>query len=141
MRNYYFFVFNLFNLAIMKPFNLELTKKNHPIQTRDGNSVKIICYDRKHPKYPIVALINYGDSVTEDIEEYTINGISCNYSPQADLVMAPTKKEGWINIYKCIAGGYEYESDSYIYDSAEEAKECKRNDGSYITTIKIEWEE
>lgn len=31
----------------MKPFDLELAKAGHPVQTRDGRPVRIICYDRK----------------------------------------------------------------------------------------------
>lgn len=40
----------------MKKFDLELAKQGHPVQTRNGRPVRIICWDRKS-EYPIVALI------------------------------------------------------------------------------------
>lgn len=125
----------------MKPFDLELAKQKHPVQTRDGRSVRIICYNREDKDYPIVALVkNHFDK--EIIEEYTING---KYDihvlrSDADLFMAPTKKEGWINLFK--DKGYTRLAGSrLIHDSKEAALYSVNNSPDYVTTIKIEWEE
>lgn len=40
----------------MKPFDLELAKQGHPVCTRDGKDVRIICFDAKGPN-PIIGLL------------------------------------------------------------------------------------
>ena len=78
----------------MKPFNLELAKQGHPVVTRKGQPVRIICFDRKGVQ-PIVALIEvdtktyacsdprvpkaskwtrYSDRMEELVEYYFENG-------------------------------------------------------------------
>ena len=124
----------------MKPFNLELAKAGHSVCTRDGHDVRILCFDKKNSKYPIVALVN------KEKEEVIVN---CGFNGEVrksifhphDLFMKPTKKEGWINIYK-------YESEDRctyrgcaIYASKQNAIDEIMPSHSYIDTIKIEWEE
>lgn len=122
----------------MKPFDIELAKAGHPVQTRDGRPARIICYDRKGNK-PIVALIYEKEDNVEYHHFYFNDGTfltSKNTSPE-DLVMASTKKEGWINLYHSsiyVAGA------SNVYETEEEALKCKDEEG-YILTKKIEWEE
>lgn len=125
----------------MKPFNIELAKKNHPVQTRDGRSVRILCYDRKHDDYPIVALVENPDFGDEDTEEFTISGKYDTYvlRSEKDLFMAPTKKEGWINIYPSKPLETLRRQVSEIYSSKEEALKYKVT--GCIATTKIEWEE
>lgn len=125
----------------MKPFNLELAKAGHPVCTRDGRDARIICFDRKDTKYPIIILVNKGK------EEVVV---SCNLDGQInnsnfndyDLFMKPTKKEGWINIYEDKLFGTQGKC-GCIYESKEEAiknyDKCTHDE--YIATIKIEWEE
>lgn len=121
----------------MKPFDIELAKANHPVQTRDGRPVRILCYDRKFDRnlYPIVALVQINESREETIY-YSKEGIySDKGQTSLDLFMAPTKKEGWISLYsepRKIWGGH-------VYGTEEEAFE-NVSPGS-IATIKIEWEE
>ena len=68
---------------------------------------------------------------TKEGKFYTNSDLS-----NADLIFAPEKHEGWINIYKT----KESWSSSYnIWPTKEEAK--KVIGGGYITTVKIEWEE
>ena len=118
----------------MKEFNLELAKSGHHVQTRDGRPARIICYDRKEKDYPIVALIEHNDG-TETTVHYTIDGkFFIDGVDEYDLVMAPVKREGWINIYKDNSSG------NKIYDTKEEATKYSNISG-YLTTIKIEWEE
>lgn len=40
-----------------KPFDLEAAKAGAKVVTRDGRQVRIICFDKKDPQYPIVALV------------------------------------------------------------------------------------
>ena len=47
---------------IQKPFNVEAAKGGAKVETRDGASVRILCYDRKSNNcinFPIIALINH----------------------------------------------------------------------------------
>lgn len=122
----------------MKPFDLKAAKAGAPICTRDGRPVRILCFDAKH-NYPIKALINT-DNIREDFAEYTINGEFYNNQTEDsfDLMMAPLKHEGWINIYNSTTGfitGYK------IYDSKEEAISYHNVESTDYHTIKIEWEE
>ena len=123
---------------IIKKFDLELAKAGHPVQTRDGRPARIICYDRKGNK-PIVALIYEKEDNVEHHHFYFNDGLfltSTKKSPE-DLVMATTKKGGWINIYTDNA------TNGCIYNTKEEALEDTKCESGfdYITTIKIEWEE
>ena len=124
----------------MKQFNLDeyLKNPNRKVITRDGHDVRIVCTDCKNYEYPIVAL------VTCDDDEFVVNCTKegkC-HTPNKykyDLFFVSEKKEGWINIY------LDVENSSYvgtcIYKSKEEAEESGKKWSSYITTIKIEWEE
>ena len=128
----------------MKQFNLEEYLKNpgRHIVTRKGTDAKIICTDGSNKTYPIFALIQNEEG--KDVLSYTNEGMNTEgYKSSFDLFFAPEKKEGWINIYKSESmaapiGGT-------IYDSKEEAennaKVYETDINTYITTIKIEWEE
>ena len=84
------------------------------------------------------------DRDREEVYQYTSKG---EYYPNAssphDLFFVPVKKEGWVNVYK-------YRSrcthlSGIIYSSKEEAESDaevhESGINTYITTIKIEWEE
>ena len=121
---------------IMKQFNLDEYLKNpsKKVVTRDGRSARICCTDRKSEEQPIVALIA---SLTEDSEyvgTYRKDGIwsTCGCASELDLFFSPEKHEAWINIYPDSSIGG-------IYTSEEEARNAASP--SYISTIKIEWEE
>lgn len=128
----------------MKSFDIELAKQGHPVQTREGSPVRIICYDKVSLQdFPIVALVRHigKHSQDEKIGLYTVNGKANhgNKESELDLVMAPTKKEGWVNIYKGI-GDSPYTGN--IYPSEEEAIEHISDYGDiHLATEKIEWEE
>ena len=121
----------------MKKFDLELAKQGHPVCTRDGKPARIICFDRKSEKYPIVALVD------QEEEEYSLNyAIDGHYYTECedphDLMMAPEKREGWINICKTMCYGDIY----CIYKSKEEAEKANPPYSTeYMIPIKIEWEE
>ena len=122
----------------MKEFNLQeyLANPSQKVMTRDGRKARIVCTDMKN-KQPVLALITEGNR--EDIHFYSQNGVWCNDFPnhKLDLVFAPIKKEGWINIFRC-------KTDLYIgdvFETKEEAEKMGKLSKNYITTIKIEWEE
>lgn len=120
----------------MKPFNLELAKAGHPVQTRDGRKARIISFDKKGTAYPIVVLMQErGREVTIHVTENG-NFYANKEKDDLDLVMAPVKKGGWINIYHTL--GYAVDK---IFDSEVKARECGEKQEGYIATTKIEWEE
>ena len=125
----------------MEQFSLEkyLANPSRKLVTRAGNSVKILCTNRRGTNYPVIALVEF-DWGEEPIG-YTKDGkYRIGDKTDGDLFFAPEKHEGWVNIYKSNYGGYEL---SQVYQRKEDAETEKYiNDSDvYITTIKIEWEE
>ena len=122
----------------MKEFNLQeyLANPSQKIMTRDGRKARIVCTDMKN-KQPILALITEGNR--EDIRFYSQNGVWCNDFPnhKLDLVFAPIKKKGWINIFRCKTELYIGD----VFETKEEAEKMGKLSKNYIITIKIEWEE
>lgn len=115
----------------MREFNLEKAKAGYPICTRDGHSVRVICWDFNNGHSPIIALIK--DERGERIGLFDSNGDGLT----TNLMMAPVKREGWVNIYKETNGNVFVAKT--IYNKKEDAK---RNEGvCCIATVKIEWEE
>ena len=123
----------------MRPFNLEeyLNNPSCKIVTRTGKSVRIICTDAKG-KYPIIALVTTRNG-DEASFEFTKDGLwqSKEHENSLDLFFAPTKKEGWVNIYRFISGPYCGD----VFETKEYAETLGKASDTYITTIKIEWEE
>lgn len=120
----------------MKPFDIELAKAGHPVQTKDGKLARIICFDRKGKLHPIVALIYDKDANEEWSNYYTLNGKHYADAKESflDLFMAPHKKEGWINIYKSGLTSRVYGTkDDAIFNKYKLSEE-------YEATIKIEWD-
>ena len=107
--------------------------------TRDGDNVRIICTD-KIGDYPLVVLIK-SELGNEAISEYTKDG-KWYYDEREcslDLFFAPEKHEGWINLYKDFHQTNTHSGN--VYDSKIEAENFIDVIDTYITTIKIEWEE
>ena len=126
----------------MKEFNLQeyLANPSQKIMTRDGRKVRILCTNAKN-EFPIIALISNDNK--EVLMDYNNNGkVSLDEITDFDLFFAPTKREGYINIYCNIyyeGSDKDRNTGKNIFSSEEEAKEHK--DLGYITTIKIKWEE
>lgn len=128
----------------MKQFNLEEYLKNpeRKVVTRDGKPVRIICTDRKPVKdedvQPIIALVYNADDEGEWCYIFYPNGeFLYGEGHNLDLFFAPTKHEGWINVYRnertCYVGGG-------VYETEQVAKEMAGEDKDRVATIKIEWE-
>lgn len=130
----------------MKPFNLEEYIKNpsRKIVTRNGRKARIICTDRKDADYPIVALVLNELETGEGTLYYTVEGKFYPDSTSSfDLLFAPEKHEGWINIFYGKDGPL---TGNVIFASKEEAEESSRHccgftQNLYIISVKIEWEE
>ena len=125
----------------MKQFNLEeyLKDPSRKVVTRDGRPVRIICTDRKGLDVkPIVALITL-PNCDEIVKCFWADGIdTAGSEDKNDLFFAPTKHEGWMNLYK---KGLGLVIGDLVRDSEEKSKKIADRDEDYITTIKVEWEE
>lgn len=130
----------------MKRFNLEEYLKNpsRKVVTRDGKDVRIICTDRKDAtKYCVVGLITDPKTQNESIYSWTKEGTWNNEVKKgADLFFAPTKSEGWVNIFTYTTSTMK--TDGNVFSSYEEARDSAENNPYaeyYVATVKIEWEE
>ena len=126
---------------IMKEFNLEEYLKNpsQKVVTRDSRAVRIICTDYKSD-YPIIGLVTIEEN-KELAYNFQKNGryYFSEKESSLDLFFAPTKREGWINVYRLKD---DTRTIGCLYKSEEEANLHKYDRASkYIKTIKIEWEE
>ena len=102
------------------PFDMELAKKitnkeiGGRIVTRDGDSVRILCWDKKDKTYPIIALVDNG--VEENCKTYTNEGVwntdnDCTYTKYNLLLEIPeymTFKDGDIIYCEVDNGGGDY---------------------------------
>lgn len=125
-----------------KEFDLELAKSGFPVKTRNGEKVRILCFNMI-ASTPIVALVKIRDTL-EKVYQYYNNGrcYNSNGCIKNDLVMDDVKHEGWINIH------YDIENPFYsgIFKTKEEAERFYQQhdsdiDKTKIRTIKVEWEE
>ena len=132
----------------MEQFSLEnyLANPSRKVVTRAGNSVRIICTDRKankeDPSRKVVGLVDigYGEEEVETWDEKGNHFHENTYTKSSiDLFFAPETHEGWINVYRYSDGGHAYAG--AVCDSKEDAEKRKTIDENYVTTIKIEWEE
>jgi hypothetical protein len=125
-----------------KPFNLEQAKAGHPVVTREGYPVRILAFDLNNEKYPIAASIQFQER--EDVESFSKEGsfnIQSGKEDPLDLLMAPVKKEGWVNLYNF---GERTTTGGVIFSSEKDAINHSVFNGTNINrvaTIKIEWEE
>ena len=125
----------------MEQFSLEkyLENPNRKVVTRDGRSARIICTNRLDENYPVIALVN--DEYTEKCYSYSEFGNIYKFANgdcELDLLFAPEKKSGWINLYKMnsiISPG------PRAYDTKEDAESAAGDKSYYISTVKVEWEE
>ena len=125
----------------LKPFDIEAAKSGKPVYTRDGRKARIICFDVNNDK-PIVAVICCKEG--KETYPYTFypNGLNMdnNVFSNTDLMMLPEKKEGWINICRNLNTNKTELDTKDIYNTKEEALQ-NLSSMTYVTTVKIEWEE
>ena len=120
------------NKLNLKPFDIQKAREGKPVCTRDGRKARIICFDRRGDKFPIVALLDgCNEEHSEVAETFTNEGLyEIGEKSSNDLMMLPEKKEGWVNVYK-----------ERIYSTKEEAIEATYDGVTYVDTVKVCWEE
>lgn len=117
----------------MKPFNLCLAKQGRPVCTRNGLPVRIICFNKKDDKYPIVGLVK--DSTGEILIQTDKYGRLKGDKGENNLdLMMVANEVGWINIY-CV--DKHFTCNLRPYKTKEEA--LTDADRDCIATIKVEW--
>lgn len=123
----------------MKPFDLEAAKAGAPVVQRCGHPARIVDCNLKNEEYPL-AVIYTDDMGVEHLTEYSVEGKYYKHPSDdcRDLLMAPVKKEAWVNINRnrhspigASAGG--------AYGSREEADQNAVKDR--IACIRVDWEE
>lgn len=127
----------------LKPFDIEAAKSGKPVCTRDGRKVRIICFDRINGDYyKIVACVTAFDGDFEEVLFYGIDGyiVDSQNPKDEDLMMLPEKNEGWINICRNLNTNKTELDTKDIYNTKEEALQ-NLSSMTYVTTVKIEWEE
>ena len=132
---------------ILKPFDLEKAKAGHAVCTKEGRTVRILCYDRKtFSGLSMVALIT-DNKGNENLNVFLPIGDTSKYFKKCSLFMfhrekkKKVKKEGWINIYK---GDPNTPHSHIIYSTKELAVGgCRIGNQaiSYIATVKVKWKE
>lgn len=126
----------------MKKFDIELAKAGVPVCTRDGHKARIVCFDYKNDKYPLIVLISKHDG--EWLSPYTANGMFDRHEEsKLDLFMAPATHTGYVAIYRDAEGNTVV--GSQVYESEEIAKMKGGLQSPYrsepVGYSKIEWEE
>ena len=122
----------------MKPFDLEAAKAGAPVIQRCGRPARIVDFALQNEDYPLAVIYadEYGD---EHVTEFSVEGKYYDHSSEdyRDLMMAPVKKEAWVNINRsrnpigAAAGG--------VYGSREEADRNAAR--ARIACIHVDWEE
>ena len=123
----------------MKPFDLERAKTGSPVIQRCGRPARIVDFALQNEDYPL-AVIYADEDGDEHVTEFSVEGKY--YGDQSDdyrdLMMAPVKKEAWVNINRSRinpigagAGG--------VYKSREEADRNAARDR--LACIRVEWED
>ena len=123
----------------MKPFDLEKAKAGAPVVQRCGRPARIVDFAVKNEVYPL-AVIYTDDMGREHLTEFSVEGkyYDNQNDDYRDLMMAPVKKEAWVNINRSRinpigagAGG--------VYRSREEADRNAARDR--LACIRVEWED
>jgi hypothetical protein len=131
----------------MKLFNLEQALSGKPVVTRDGVAVtELHLFDT-----PMQSLKLYGvrmDSRT--VDHWTREGKAFvdNCTSKSDLFMAPTKREGWINIVNTGHDGDRRVMTEYLIHATKEdadffwsVMEEQQPKLKRVGCVKVEWSE
>ena len=129
-------------LSNLKPFSLEAAKSGKPVCTRDGRKARIIAVGLNNKTYPLAAVIeNNGEE--DEVHNYTSDGlVTYGTLNDADLMMFPEKKGGWVNVYRD-CDGVNITKDDNIYSSKDAAIASAQiiDRDNYVATTIINWEE
>lgn len=72
-----------------QPFDLQKAKEGAILNTRNGRSARIICYDRLTGKWPgkVIALVKGKTNIFENIVYYTEDGKQIDHIKDLDLMI------------------------------------------------------
>ena len=104
----------------LRPFDLELAKAGHPIQTRDGRKAKFIAHVPECSQFWRVVFLIDGNSGLSCCDE---SGAMYTWESAADLFMAPRKRTVWVNFLESASGILI----SYTFDSEKDADDWQNN--------------
>lgn len=84
----------------MKPFDLKLALEGHKVVTRQGHEVTDIVHF-KNATNPLRNMVLFG-VLNGSVEKWTIDGYFHEKDGKCclDLLMAPIKREVWVNLYQ-----------------------------------------
>jgi hypothetical protein len=123
----------------MKPFDLEAAKRGEPICQRDGRPVLFLMHAPNAKEGQRVIILNECT-----VEFRRTDGDCCNLcSVDGDLMMAPTKHEGWIVVMGEEANPSDADwvrGTSHLYASKQEAMNSHQGKHA-VAVVKVEWEE
>ena len=123
----------------MKPFDLEKAKAGEPVIQRCGRPARIVDFALKNEDY-LLAVVFTDEHNKEQVTEFTVEGKFYVHTNEdyRDLMMAPVKKTGWLNVYPSNVP-FPVGVCSHIYPSQAAADE---EAGKHRKAcIHIEWEE
>ncbi len=116
---------------------LDLTK---PVQTRDGQPVRILCTDRKSKVGQAVCALVLKTDGSELLLSYSKEGVLFNLGGEeptpTDLVNVPEIIEGWMNFYRSPHNGVLTPGYSF-FSSAREAECAAENSENFVVTVHI----
>ena len=123
----------------MKPFDLEKAKAGAPVLQRCGRPARIVDFALKNEAYPL-AVIYTDDMGMENLTEFSVEGKyyahpSVDYR---DLMMAPVKKECWVNVNKAPDNPFGFGIGG-TYATKEDADDMASP--NRVACVHIEWEE
>lgn len=107
-----------------------------PVQTREGNSVRILATNRKG-RYPVVGLVLVGDR--EDLSSWTDDGRPHERIAEelpGDLVNVPQQRTVWVNVY-----GGKIGMSTLAHPSREAAEKAAIDSSTRIACIRVTYTE
>ncbi len=123
-----------------KEFNLDLALAGHPLITKNGDKVLSFHYFNNidNLEYPICAVIKEGKNIC--IETYSKDGIYLDNDESGNnLMLAPTKKTYWVNVYKDWT--HKIVVGEIVHLTMEDAMDTTKYRHEKIKTISFEVEE
>ena len=125
-------------LSNFKPKDNPMTKAidwNKPVETEDGDIVRVLATDLPSQEYPVAVVIN------SLLYSYSMDGMQwrsgSSYGKQ-QLRNAPTRVTRWVNIFRFPSGNYDIVARLFL--SKDDALVAADWD-NHVAAVKIEWEE
>lgn len=122
----------------MREFNLDLAKRGHKVVTKNGHSVRLLCFNKLMAggvANGVVALVKFDVHSQEVIMIFNWQGKRDGKESCYNLCMAKTAREGWVAIYG------DGRSSRNIYESRKEAEATISTDTKIVDIVKVSWEE